>query len=101
MVLIVTLGQQYSVGGRPTVILYTYINRHAGPPNTTKQKTIQYIIEKVVIIYDNNAIEPYNNRGLGQQKNVGEKPTVVSYCPFKLIAMQGHQNTKITKGTIS
>ena len=27
------LGQQYNVGERPTVILYTYINRHAGPPN--------------------------------------------------------------------
>ena len=26
----VALGQQYHVGERPTVILYTYINRHAG-----------------------------------------------------------------------
>ena len=25
-----TLGQQYNVGEEPTVILYTYINRHAG-----------------------------------------------------------------------
>ena len=31
---IVTLGQQYNVGEKPTVIiLYTYINRHAGTPN--------------------------------------------------------------------
>ena len=30
-----TLGQQYNVGEKPTVILYTYINRHAGTP---KQK---------------------------------------------------------------
>ena len=26
------LGQQYNVGEKPTVILYTYINRHAGTP---------------------------------------------------------------------
>ena len=25
-----TLGQQYNVGEKPTVILYIYINRHAG-----------------------------------------------------------------------
>ena len=33
-----SLGQQYySVGEKPTVILYTsYINRYAGPPNKTK-----------------------------------------------------------------
>ena len=28
----ITLGQQYDVGEKPTVILYTYINRHAGTP---------------------------------------------------------------------
>ena len=33
----VTLGQQYNVGEKPTVILYIYINRHAGmsEPTTT------------------------------------------------------------------
>ena len=35
---VVTLGQQYHVGEKPTVILYTYINRHAGTPNKTKTK---------------------------------------------------------------
>ena len=34
--MVVTLGQQYNVGEKPTVILYTYINHHAEPPNTTK-----------------------------------------------------------------
>ena len=33
----------------------------------------------IVIIYDNSAIEPYKNRGLGQHENVGEKPTVIPY----------------------
>ena len=28
----ITLGQQYNVGEKPTVILYTYINRYAGTP---------------------------------------------------------------------
>ena len=63
----VTLGQQYMVGKKPTVILCTFINRHAEPPSITKQKTLQYIVKRVVIIYDNRAIELYKNRGLGQQ----------------------------------
>ena len=50
-----------------------------GHQTQQKQKTTQYKIKKVVIIYDNNAIEPYNNRGLGQQENVGENPTVILY----------------------
>ena len=29
---VVTLGQQYNIGEKPTVILYTNINRHAGTP---------------------------------------------------------------------
>ena len=44
--MVITLGQQYNVGEKPTVILYTYIiiNRHAGTP--TKGKTNQYIIKQ-------------------------------------------------------
>ena len=38
--MVVTMGQQYHVGEKPTFILYTYINRHAEPPGTTKQKTM-------------------------------------------------------------
>ena len=57
--MVVTSGQQYNVGERPTVILHTYINSHAGSLNTTKRKDIQYTIKKLVIIYNNNSIEPY------------------------------------------
>ena len=32
--MVVTLGQQYNIVENPTVILYTYINRHAGAPKT-------------------------------------------------------------------
>ena len=34
--MVVTLGQPYNVGKKPTVILYTYINRHAGTHKTKK-----------------------------------------------------------------
>ena len=37
--MVVTLGQQYNVVEKPTGILYTYINRHAGTPN---KRTILY-----------------------------------------------------------
>ena len=36
--MVVTLDQQYNIGEKPTVMLYTYINRHAGTPDKTKQK---------------------------------------------------------------
>ena len=35
----IELGQQYNVGEKPTVILYTYINRHAGTPEKQKKQT--------------------------------------------------------------
>ena len=36
--MVITLGQQYNVGEKPTVILYTYINRHAGTPTQREDK---------------------------------------------------------------
>ena len=36
--IIVTLSQQYHVGEKPAVILYTYITRHAGTLSKTKTK---------------------------------------------------------------
>ena len=51
--MVVTLGHRYNVGEKPAVILYTYINRHAG--YETKSKNIQKQCSKssnrVVIIY--------------------------------------------------
>ena len=51
--MVVILGQQYNVGENPTVILYTYINRHAEQPNIakTKQKQRSTSSNWVVIIY--------------------------------------------------
>ena len=67
--MVVTLDQQYNVGEKPTVILYTYINHHAEPPNIIKHTTPQYIVKRIVLKYDDSiAIEPYYmNRGLGKE----------------------------------
>ena len=50
----ITLGQQYNVGEKPTVILYTYINRHAGTPEEDS-----ILIMSIMLLN----IEPYANRG--------------------------------------
>ena len=89
----VTLGQQYNVGEKPTVILYTYINRHAGIPEIavkTKQRQCSTPSHMVVITcyymgYKYKATTCYltgfsnGSNLLGQQYNVGEKPTVILY----------------------
>ena len=53
-------------------------------------------------MYDNSAIEPYKNRGLGKQQNVGEKSSILVYCTIPFIATQGnHSKTKDTKAWIT
>ena len=44
----VTLGQQYNIGEKPTVILYTYFNRHAGTPE--KQRSQKNTSSNMVVI---------------------------------------------------
>ena len=50
--MVVTLGQQYNVGEKP-IILYTYINRHAGKPDKIKKQNRYNVVHPnmVVIIY--------------------------------------------------
>ena len=50
--MVVTLGQQYNVGEKPTVILYTYIIRHAEPPIITNIGIIVPSNHIVVNTYD-------------------------------------------------
>ena len=58
--MLATLGQQYNVGEKPAVMLYTYINRHAGTPDKNKTKHFQYIIKcGFIIIYSNSAVDLY------------------------------------------
>ena len=50
--MVVTLGQQYDIGEKPTVILYTYINRHAGTPEKQRRQNST----SNIIIYNNKNI---------------------------------------------
>ena len=52
----VTLGQQYDTGEKPTVMLYTCINRHEGTPDKNKTKTI---LVHSKIYSSNSAIDLY------------------------------------------
>ena len=45
--LVVTLGQQYNVGEKPTAILYTYINHHAQPPIIPQHNHSCYITSRI------------------------------------------------------
>ena len=36
--MVVPLGQQYNIREKPTVILYSYINRHAGTPEKQQRQ---------------------------------------------------------------
>ena len=50
--MVVTLSQQYNIGEKPNLILYTYINRHAGTPEKKrKQKQCSISSNMVVIVY--------------------------------------------------
>ena len=44
----ITLGQQYNVGEKPTVILYIYIiNRHAGTPEKHRKKIRDNVVHTI------------------------------------------------------
>ena len=54
----IPLGPQYNVEEKPTVILYIYINRHAGTPEKHKKQTRDCSTPShmVVVIYITKAI---------------------------------------------
>ena len=49
--MVVTLGQQYNVGEKPTVILYTYINRHAGTPDKKQKQNISDVALQIDALF--------------------------------------------------
>jgi hypothetical protein len=53
--MVVPLGQQHDTGEKPTVMLYTYIKRHAGTPDN-KNKNILSIeaYNHIIILYTVN-----------------------------------------------
>ena len=60
----------YYAGEKPTVLLYTYINRHAGTPekqNTNIALVVHNLINRLInnyTVYENSAIDPYTIRAL-------------------------------------
>ena len=86
--MVVTLSQQYSVGEKPTVILYTYINHHAQLPVITQHtdcRATRIVLMSIIVLSN------HTSRGLGNQKNVGV------YCTISLIAMHWYRtNTEYT-----
>ena len=80
------MGQQYNVGEKPTVILYTHIYHHAQLPVIPNIPTVVHSYEDSTNNVDISTIEPYKNRGLGNQKNVGVYCTIISF-----IAMHGYR----------
>ena len=58
----ITLGQQYNVGEKPTVILYIDINRHAGTPEKRLKQTRDNVVVPpshmvvLIVIYITKAI---------------------------------------------
>ena len=40
--IVITSGQQYNIGEKPSVILYTYINLHAGTPNVPSPTLFEF-----------------------------------------------------------
>ena len=55
--MVVTLGQQYNSGEKPTVMMYTtYINRHAGTPDKNK---IKIFLKHIIIIIINDTLARY------------------------------------------
>ena len=50
--MVVTLGEQYNIGEKPTVILYTYINHHTESSSITKQKTLYCVLSFVLDVSD-------------------------------------------------
>ena len=48
--MVVTLGQQYNVGEKPTVILYAYINRRAGAPFTVLSvRSMLFVVHTIIL----------------------------------------------------
>ena len=75
--MVVTLGQQYNIGEKPTVILYTYINRHAGTPEKRRKQKKCSTSNMVVIIYcyigcdDKVTINTWHLNGFPDGSNYG------------------------------
>ena len=66
--MIVTLGQHYNVGEKPTVILYTYINRHAGTPSKKQKQNRNNVVHHSPVLstcpLHTNTVVDVGNKGI-------------------------------------
>ena len=51
--------QQYNVGEKPTIVLYTYINRHAGTPDKKQMPSQPTIIQPSYMCLLGNKLRTY------------------------------------------
>ena len=64
--MVVRLGQQYNVGEKPTVILYTYINAMQGQQTKTKtNKLLRRFLEQDLVGVAVSAVESVDVSGVG------------------------------------
>ena len=77
----ITLGQQYNVGEKPTVLLYTYINSHAGTPE--KQQKQQFKKKKnVVIHHQTNNYHTIRGQSLSWSAEQGKENKIKSLAAY-------------------
>ena len=63
--MVITLGQQHNVGKKPTVILYTYINRREGTPNKKQKQNRNNVVLPVLSTYP-----LHTNSGCGKERRI-------------------------------
>ena len=69
--MVITLGQQYYVGEKPTVILYTCINRHSGTPTKGRQNnTSSNNKDKYNTIIETRTAEDHDDENLHNPETV-------------------------------
>ena len=58
---VTTSGQQYNTGEKPSVILYTYVNLHAGTPKPQSFLSVWEFRTTVVVIWSYMVLEKLDN----------------------------------------
>ena len=87
--MVVTLSQQYNVGEKPTVILYTYINRHAGTPEKQQEQTYGWWLTSAAA--EDRSTGFFWGGGLGGWYLDVEKPIChLSLLPILLNCVRSH-----------
>ena len=89
--MVVTLGQQYNTGEKPTVILYTYINRHSGTADKNKTKSF-LVHNKICNNSINSAIDLYTTKTFMIKRNTFtfyNKSAGTFYDVYKILLFHG------------